>query len=168
MPRTNNREININGIKIYQVKLATWEIIIIFLLGMVIGELAPEPTDFIYFLAQHYQWIQDNIGLSVFIWYYLSASFYAILLVISIFLYKNRIGNPRIILYSIIILIALSAILSFNFIFQDIKDIYTTCFVIFTLIFVSIIGVFYVLGFRIGFSDKNQKGSKKEKKSLIH
>jgi hypothetical protein len=72
----------------------------IFLLGAFIGELSPDPTDAIHF------WLQEHVlnnpaytigfraGLQVFDWYFMSASYFLILLIVA---YLLHVKNVRVV-----------------------------------------------------------------------
>lgn len=73
----------------------------IFLLGAFLGELAPDPTDAIHF------WLQENIlnnpaihassraFLQVFDWYFMSASYFFLLLVLAYFMHIRKVGTVK-------------------------------------------------------------------------
>jgi amino acid transporter len=70
----------------------------IFLLGAFLGELSPDPTDAIHF------WLQNHVlnnpaispafkaGLEVFDWYFMSASYFLLLLILAYFLHIRRVS----------------------------------------------------------------------------
>lgn len=73
----------------------------IFLLGAFLGELSPDPTDAIHF------WLQEHVlnnpsysvgfraGLQVFDWYFMSASYFLLLLIIAYFLHVKKVGTVK-------------------------------------------------------------------------
>jgi hypothetical protein len=73
----------------------------IFLLGAFLGELSPDPTDAIHFWLQNH--ILDNPGISatskaaieVFDWYFMSASYFLLLLIIAYFLHIKRVQTVQ-------------------------------------------------------------------------
>lgn len=73
----------------------------IFLLGAFLGELAPDPTDAIHFWLQEYIFTNPNFSesnltfLKVFDWYFLSASYFFLLLVLAYFLHIRRVKTVR-------------------------------------------------------------------------
>jgi hypothetical protein len=70
----------------------------IFLLGAFLGELSPDPTDAIHF------WLQNHVlnnpaissgfkaGLEVFDWYFMSASYFLLLLILAYLLHIRRVS----------------------------------------------------------------------------
>lgn len=84
-------------IKFYTSKKLTWQIVLSFLAGAMIGEIMPDVTDVIHFYWS--DWIASLSGWSkalllIFDWYFLTFSFYAILFVVAWFMSKGRIGSP--------------------------------------------------------------------------
>lgn len=73
----------------------------IFLLGAFLGELSPDPTDAIHF------WLQNHIltnpilsssmkvVLQIFDWYFLTASYFLLLLICAYFLHINKVQVVR-------------------------------------------------------------------------
>ena len=73
----------------------------IFLLGAFLGELSPDPTDAIHF------WLQAHVlnnpaytpafraGLQVFDWYFMSACYFLILLIIAYFLHIKKVQTVK-------------------------------------------------------------------------
>lgn len=73
----------------------------IFLLGAFLGELAPDPTDAIHF------WLQEHVlnnpkfsesflaFLQIFDWYFLSASYFLLLLVLAYFLHIKKVHTVQ-------------------------------------------------------------------------
>jgi hypothetical protein len=73
----------------------------IFLLGAFLGELAPDPTDAIHF------WLQEHIlnnpaystltraTLQVFDWYFMSASFFLLLLILAYVLHIQKVSTIK-------------------------------------------------------------------------
>ncbi|HVY72854.1 MAG TPA: hypothetical protein VG984_02305 [Candidatus Paceibacterota bacterium] len=73
----------------------------IFLLGAFLGELAPDPTDALHF------WLQEHVlnnpaysagfraAIQVFDWYFMSASFFLILLILSYFLHVKKVSSVK-------------------------------------------------------------------------
>jgi hypothetical protein len=69
----------------------------IFLLGAFLGELSPDPTDAIHFWLQNHILNNPNTSssfkafLEVFDWYFMSASYFLLLLVIAYFLHIRKV-----------------------------------------------------------------------------
>ncbi len=73
----------------------------IFLLGAFLGELAPDPTDAVHF------WLQEHIlnnpaisafwraFLQIFDWYFMSACYFLLLLVLAYFLHITNVGAVK-------------------------------------------------------------------------
>ncbi len=73
----------------------------IFLLGAFLGELAPDPTDALHF------WLQEHVlnnpaysaalraMLQVFDWYFMSALYFLLLLVLAYFLHIKKVSTVR-------------------------------------------------------------------------
>lgn len=73
----------------------------IFLLGACLGELAPDPTDAIHF------WLQERIftnptipssilvPLQIFDWYFMTASYFFLLLIIAYLLHINKVSTVQ-------------------------------------------------------------------------
>ena len=73
----------------------------IFLLGAFLGELAPDPTDAIHF------WLQEHVlnnpiyspgfraALQVFDWYFMSALFFLLLLILAYFLHIRKVSTVK-------------------------------------------------------------------------
>ena len=73
----------------------------IFLLGAFLGELSPDPTDPIHF------WLQEHVlnnpalpapflaALQIFDWYFLSASYFLLLLVLAYILHIRKVSTIR-------------------------------------------------------------------------
>lgn len=73
----------------------------IFLLGCFLGELSPDPTDAIHF------WLQQNVLnnphytatlralLQIFDWYFMSASYFLLLLIFAYFLHVRKVGTVK-------------------------------------------------------------------------
>ena len=72
----------------------------IFLLGAFLGELAPDPTDAIHFWLQQYM-LHNNISktlftaLQVYDWYFLTASYFLLLLIFAYFLHIRKVNTMR-------------------------------------------------------------------------
>ncbi len=71
----------------------------IFLLGAFLGELAPDPTDAIHFWLQAYVF-KDMHGpllafLQIFDWYFMSASYFLILLIIAYVLHIHKVDSVK-------------------------------------------------------------------------
>jgi hypothetical protein len=71
----------------------------IFLLGCFLGELAPDPTDAIHFYLQQYVFPTLNgvslILLQVFDWYFLTASYFLLLLILAYFLHIKKVDTVK-------------------------------------------------------------------------
>ena len=73
----------------------------IFLLGALIGELSPDPTDAIHF------WLQENVfnhgtlpkpllvSLQIFDWYFMSACYFLLLLILAYILLIKKVNTIR-------------------------------------------------------------------------
>lgn len=73
----------------------------IFLLGAFLGELSPDPTDAIHF------WLQNHIlnnpavnsslraALEVFDWYFMSACYFLVLLIVAYFLHVRKVETVK-------------------------------------------------------------------------
>src|SRR3982751_5384234 len=73
----------------------------IFLLGCFLGELSPDPTDAIHF------WLQEHVlnnpaiaagtraHLQIFDWYFMSACYFLLLLIIAYFLHVKKVNTIR-------------------------------------------------------------------------
>ncbi len=73
----------------------------IFLLGAFLGELSPDPTDAIHF------WLQEHVlnnpavaestraFLQIFDWYFMSASYFLLLLIIAYILHIRKVGTIK-------------------------------------------------------------------------
>lgn len=73
----------------------------IFLLGAFLGELSPDPTDAIHF------WLQEHVlnnpavaqstraFLQIFDWYFMSAAYFFLLLVLAYFLHIKKVGTVK-------------------------------------------------------------------------
>jgi hypothetical protein len=73
----------------------------IFLLGAFLGELSPDPTDAIHF------WVQEHVlnnpaytasfraGLQVFDWYFMSACYFLLLLILAYFLHIKNVSAVK-------------------------------------------------------------------------
>ncbi len=73
----------------------------IFLLGAFLGELSPDPTDAVHF------WLQESVlnnphfasstraFLQIFDWYFMSASYFLLLLILAYFLHIRKVGTVR-------------------------------------------------------------------------
>lgn len=73
----------------------------IFLLGAFLGELSPDPTDAIHF------WLQEHVlnnpavaqgtraFLQIFDWYFMSACYFLLLLIIAYFLHIKRVNTVK-------------------------------------------------------------------------
>ncbi len=70
----------------------------LFLLGCFLGELAPDPTDAIHFYLQQYVFTNPNISkpllafLQIFDWYFLTASYFFLLLVLAYVLHIRKVN----------------------------------------------------------------------------
>ncbi len=73
----------------------------IFLLGAFIGELSPDPTDAIHF------WLQEHVlnnpayssafraGLQIFDWYFMSAAYFLLLLILAYILHVKKVNTVK-------------------------------------------------------------------------
>jgi hypothetical protein len=72
----------------------------IFLLGAFLGELAPDPTDAIHFWLQQYI-LTHQVNktlltmLQIFDWYFMSALYFLLLLIIAYFLHVKKVGTIK-------------------------------------------------------------------------
>jgi hypothetical protein len=73
----------------------------IFLLGATLGELAPDPTDAVHFWLQRYVFTNPHLSkpllafLQIFDWYFMSASYFFLLLVLAYVLHIRKVGTLR-------------------------------------------------------------------------
>lgn len=71
----------------------------IFLLGAFLGELAPDPTDAIHFWFQTHVFPQLSglklALLQVFDWYFMSALYFLLLLILAYFLHVRRVSTVK-------------------------------------------------------------------------
>lgn len=73
----------------------------IFLLGAFLGELAPDPTDAVHFWLQQYVFNNPHIPkamlavLQIFDWYFMSALYFLLLLVIAYILHINKVSTVK-------------------------------------------------------------------------
>lgn len=73
----------------------------IFLLGCFLGELAPDPTDAIHFYLQEHVFTNPNISkellafLQVYDWYFLTASYFFLLLILAYFLHIKKVSTVK-------------------------------------------------------------------------
>ena len=73
----------------------------IFLLGCFLGELAPDPTDAIHFYLQEHVFTNPTLpkafltALQVYDWYFMTASYFFILLVVAYFLHINKVSTVK-------------------------------------------------------------------------
>lgn len=72
----------------------------IFLLGAFLGELAPDPTDAIHFWLQQY--IQNHhlpklllASIQIFDWYFMTALYFLLLLILAYFLHINKVKTIK-------------------------------------------------------------------------
>jgi hypothetical protein len=87
-----------------------WYIVLTFILGMAFGELSSDFTDWIYFT--HFKDI--TFETAPIYWYFLTASWYAILFFIAYFISKTGIITPESFIYFMMFLAILGAYLSWN------------------------------------------------------
>jgi hypothetical protein len=73
----------------------------IFLLGAFLGELSPDPTDAIHFWLQEHVFSNPTISpstlafLQVFDWYFMSACYFLVLLLLAYVLHIQKVGTIR-------------------------------------------------------------------------
>ncbi len=73
----------------------------IFLLGAFLGELSPDPTDAIHFWLQNHVLNNPTLSpalrtfLEVFDWYFMSAAYFLILLIIAYFLHIRQVKTVK-------------------------------------------------------------------------
>ncbi|MBI5644519.1 hypothetical protein HY970_00285, partial [Candidatus Kaiserbacteria bacterium] len=73
----------------------------VFLLGAFLGELAPDPTDAIHFWLQEYLLSNPSISvplrafLQIFDWYFMSALYFLLLLLLAYALHIQKVGTVR-------------------------------------------------------------------------
>jgi hypothetical protein len=73
----------------------------IFLLGCFLGELAPDPTDAIHFYLQEHVFTNPTLPkafltvLQVYDWYFMTASYFFLLLVVAYFLHINKVSTVK-------------------------------------------------------------------------
>lgn len=140
---------------IYRKQVKSWHLFIIFILGMCIGEIMPEPTDFIYFYAQGQGSITPE--LSVYYWYFLSATFYAAILVLAVILWKTGKASPRTIIYVLIFFLIVGAILTYRTLEPDIASPTSRIAIIVILASITLVAILYVAGYRVSISGNGKK-----------
>lgn len=70
----------------------------IFLLGAFLGELSPDPTDALHFWLQNHILTHSSLsaavkaGIEIFDWYFMSASYFLLLLVLAYFLHIRKVS----------------------------------------------------------------------------
>lgn len=73
----------------------------IFLLGAFLGELAPDPTDAIHFWLQEYVFTNHALpkfllaSLQIFDWYFMSASYFLLLLIVAYILHVRKVDSVK-------------------------------------------------------------------------
>ena len=73
----------------------------IFLLGCFLGELAPDPTDAIHFYLQEHVFTNPLLPkwylaiLQIYDWYFLTASYFFLLLVLAYFLHIKKVSTVK-------------------------------------------------------------------------
>ncbi len=73
----------------------------VFLLGAFLGELSPDPTDAIHFWLQNHVFTNPAVspalkaGLEVFDWYFMSAGYFLLLLILAYFLHISRVKTVK-------------------------------------------------------------------------
>lgn len=73
----------------------------IFLLGAFLGELAPDPTDAIHFWLQEHVLNNPSVAaptrafLQIFDWYFMSACYFLILLILAYFLHIKKVNTVK-------------------------------------------------------------------------
>jgi hypothetical protein len=73
----------------------------IFLLGCFLGELAPDPTDAIHFYLQQHVFNNPNLSkpllafLQIYDWYFLTASYFFLLLVLAYVLHIRKVDTVK-------------------------------------------------------------------------
>jgi hypothetical protein len=73
----------------------------ILLLGAFLGELSPDPTDAVHFWLQTHVFNNPAISkttlafLQIFDWYFMSASYFLLLLILAYFLHINQVSSVR-------------------------------------------------------------------------
>jgi|GEM_PF-1862002 len=73
----------------------------IFLLGAFLGEMAPDPTDAIHFWLQEHVLNNPHIShailvpLQIFDWYFMTASYFLLLLILAYILHINKVNTVR-------------------------------------------------------------------------
>jgi hypothetical protein len=144
------RELKIGDIStdIRREKIVSLKILVVFFAGAMIGELAPEPTDWIYFLVNQFGW-DANPAVAVFTWYFLSATYYAIILMIAFIIYKTKKGNASTLLWITAALLVFSGIVSLRIALSDTSDAATTIFIIIVIVGLTLIGILYMAGYRV-------------------
>jgi hypothetical protein len=147
-------------VSIYKVEIATWKVLAIFILGAAVGEIMPEPTDWINFLAEQNGWNVDPV-VEIFNWYFLSAIFYFIVLAFIIMAWHYKIGSPVVVVYALIIMLGVGAILSMRIIFSNTEDVPATIFITISIIGVTLIGILYLAGYRVRIKNRSRKGRRR-------
>lgn len=122
---------------------------------MCIGELMPEPTDFIYFMASMQGPIPPE--LNMFYWYFLSATFYLVILIIAVILWKGGKASPRAIIYTLIFFLIVGAILTYRTLEPDISNPFNRIGVIAILASITLVAILYVAGYRVAVSPNGNK-----------
>jgi len=133
-------------VKIKKVRL-TWPILFSFLIGTIVGCISPDPTDWVFFLSNQQGWLVDNPWFQVFTWYALTASLYFAIFVISVVMWKKKLGTPYVIVWSIMAMTIASALITIRTMSSEMSG---TSIVVFTVVMTILVTVSlaYVMGYR--------------------
>jgi hypothetical protein len=121
---------------------------------MAVGEISPEPTDPVYFWLSEHGYLTDPLTNTI-AWYFLSAGFYFVLLFALLAFVKlaPHIKKRTVVVWTTYILIgalAFSAFATYDILAPNIPDVWARIAVISILLGVTITGVLYAAGWRIG------------------
>jgi hypothetical protein len=132
-------------------KRITWATFLAFVMGMLIGEMLPDISDAVYFYFVKNPpnlsgW--QKVAFSVFIWYFLTASFYFIFL---LFAYGMKLGglSVRTAVNLLGILLIFSSVVSLVFIAKMGGVEIHTLVIMGILVILTIIAYFNILGYRV-------------------
>lgn len=132
-------------------KRITWATFLAFVMGMLVGEMLPDISDAVYFYFVKNPpnlsgW--QKVAFSVFIWYFLTASFYFIFLLLA---YGMKLGglSVRTAVNLLGILLIFSSVVSLVFIAKMGGVEIHTLVIMGILVILTIIAYFNILGYRV-------------------
>jgi hypothetical protein len=132
-------------------KRITWATFFAFLVGMIVGEMLPDISDAVYFYFVKNPpnlsgW--QKVAFNVFIWYFLTASFYCIFLILAYFMKLGGL-SVRSAVNLLGILLIISTIASLVFIAKMGGIEIHTLVIMSILVILTIIAYFNILGYRV-------------------